>query len=502
MTSGRVRGVWALKGWAAVIGAVGLSVVAAGLAGPAPRAVAKPPGSMEFCKIYPNAHVCAASPMVNCTTCHTVPPARNLFGEQVAANLAPGAARPLSDADYIAALPAALKAVEALDADGDGISNLAELIAGSQPELSSSRPTSAGCTPGQAKTAAAGRWNTCGYDPAHAYRKVTLDVCGRSPTRAETEAFRRLLPNESAWRGALSDRLDQCLRTPYWLGVNGVLWNLANAKISPVDSIKAGPRAGSIPLADYEWDYNLFAWLNTGDRDVRGLLTGQDFVKRVSDSPPTFEPVPEEGMRGLRQAGQTVPREKRAGMITTRWFTTVNTMFTPIPRTTAAAAYRQYLGLDLARMQGLHPAVSEPADYDAKGVAAPACAVCHSTLDPLTYPFTRYDGIIRNNYNPNRLKNFVRTDGPRVVEAPEAGEIFGQKVANLMEWSQVAANSDAFAQKVVWDYWKLMVGREPGPADQTEFTLMWKGLKAQDKFNYRTERMLHALVLTEAYGRP
>jgi hypothetical protein len=71
-----------------------------------------------------------------------------------------------------------------------------------------------------------------------------------------------------------------------------------------------------------------------------------------------------------------------------------------------------------------------------------------------------------------------------------------------MEWSQVAANSDAFAQKVVWDYWKLMVGREPGPADQTEFTLMWKGLKAQDKFNYRTERMLHALVLTEAYGRP
>ncbi|MCA3727357.1 MAG: hypothetical protein INE96_11750, partial [Phenylobacterium sp.] len=56
--------------------------------------------------------------------------------------------------------------------------------------------------------------------------------------------------------------------------------------------------------------------------------------------------------------------------------------------------------------------------------------------------------------------------------------------------------------KVVWDYWKLMVGREPGPADQTEFTLMWKGLKAPDKFNYRTERMLHALILTEAYGRP
>lgn len=507
MKAERVRGFGTRRAtgpfaWAAVVSIAGLAVLAAGLAGPATRAVAKPPASMEFCKIYPTAHVCAASPVVNCTTCHTVPPARNLFGAQVSANLAPGAARPLSDADFLAALPAALKAVEALDADGDGISNIDELMKGSAPENADSRPTSVSCTPGQARSAAGGRWNTCGYDPAHAWRKVMLDVCGRSPTRAETEAFRRRLPSEAAWRAGLSEQLDACLRTPYWLGVNGVLWNLANAKISPVDSIKAGPRAGSIPLADYEWDYNLFAWLSTGDRDVRGLLTSQDFVRRVSDDPPTFAPVPDSEFRALRQAGQTVPREKRAGMITTRWFTTVNTMFTPIPRTTAAAAYRQYLGLDLARMQGLHPAVSEPVDYDAKGVAAPACAVCHSTLDPLTYPFTRYDGIIRNNYNPNRLKNFVRTDGPRVVEAPEAGMIFGQRVENLLEWSQVAANSDAFAQKVAWDYWKLMVGREPGPADQTEYTLMWKGLKAPDKFNYRVERMLHALVQTEAYGRP
>ena len=502
MTSGRVRWFSGLRAWAAVTTAVGLSALAAGLASPGGEAVAKPPASMEFCKIYPTAHACAASPVVNCTTCHTVPPAKNLFGAQVAERLAPGAARPLSDADYIAALPAALKAVEALDADGDGISNLDEILKGSAPENGDSRPTAVSCTPGQTRSAAAGRWNTCGYDPVHAWRKVVLDVCGRSPTRTETDAFRRRLPSESSWREGISGQLDTCLRSPYWLGVNGVLWNLANAKINPQDSIKAGPRAGSIPLADYEWDYNLFAWMNTGDRDVRGLLTSQDFVKRVSDDPPTFAAVPEGDFKGMRQAGQTVPREKRAGMITTRWFSTVNTMFTPIPRTTAAVAYRQYLGLDLARMEGLHPAVAEPVDYDAKGVAAPACAVCHSTLDPLTYPFTRYDGIIRNNYNPNRLKNFVRTDGARVVEAPEAGEIFGQKVANLLEWSQVAANSDAFAQKVTWDYWKMMVGREPSPADQTEFALMWKGLKAPDKFNYRVERMLHALVLTEAYGRP
>ncbi|MCA6321063.1 MAG: hypothetical protein IM652_05415, partial [Phenylobacterium sp.] len=109
MTAGRVRGPSGPKAWAAVIAAAGLSVVAAGLAGPRGVAVARPPASMEFCKIYPTAHVCAASPVINCTTCHTVPPARNLFGEQVSANLAPGVARPLSDADYSAALPAALK---------------------------------------------------------------------------------------------------------------------------------------------------------------------------------------------------------------------------------------------------------------------------------------------------------------------------------------------------------------------------------------------------------
>ena len=29
----------------------------------------------------------------------------------------------------------------------------------------------------------------------------------------------------------------------------------------------------------------------------------------------------------------------------------------------------------------------------AKGVTVDECAVCHSTLDPLTYPFSRYEGI-------------------------------------------------------------------------------------------------------------
>ena len=70
-----------------------------------------------------------------------------------------------------------------------------------------------------------------------------------------------------------------------------------------------------------------------------------------------------------------------------------NTMFTSIPRTTAAQAYRAFLGYDIAKLEGLWPVAGEPADYDNKGVGAPACAGCHATLDPLTYPFSRYEGI-------------------------------------------------------------------------------------------------------------
>ena len=69
-------------------------------------------------------------------------------------------------------------------------------------------------------------------------------------------------------------------------------------------------------------------------------------------------------------------------------------MFTSIPRTSAAQAYRAYLGYDISKMEGLQAVVDEPVDYDAKGVEAPDCAVCHRTLDPLTYPFSRYDGLV------------------------------------------------------------------------------------------------------------
>ncbi len=190
-------------------------------------------------------------------------------------------------------------------------------------------------------------------------------------------------------------------------------------------------------------------------------------------------------------------------MITTRWFSAVHTMFADPKCTTAAQAYRAYLAWARWADGGLNTVDHEPADYDIKGVGQPQCAVCHATLDPLAYPFSRYNGISGGyTYDANRLKDYVRVDGPKVAEAPAGGVILGQPVKDLREWAEVAANSDAFAIKSTGDYWKLLIGREPEVNDQGEFARLWRGLKSPTTYNYRIERMLHDLVLTNAYGRP
>lgn len=489
-----------LAATAAGVSVIGLAVVMP--ASLATRANAKPPAAAAFCSVYPDSETCSTG-IADCATCHTVAPARNLFGRQLADALAPGQARPLSDEVFMAALPDTLRRIEGLDADGDGFSNLVEISGGTRMADASSAPMRLVCDDAERSSAASQRWNTCGYDPAYAYRKIHLDFCGRSPTRAEAESFARLEGDEAAWRGAIGEALESCLDSPYWAGTNGALWNLANTKIEPVDSIKSGDRPGPIPLADYEYDYNLFTYVNTDDRDVRDLLLAQYFVARTSDAPPAFEFMTQQDLRrrGLT-GGQSVTEEKRVGMLTTRWFLNTNTMFTAVPRTSAAQAYRAYLGFDIAKMEGLGEFDHTVEDYDNKGVDHPDCAVCHETLDPLAYPFTRYNGIIRANYAPDRLEDFTRSDGERVIETPEAGILLGQPVADLREWGEVAANSEPFAQTVARDYWELLIGRAPQPQDQVEYNQMWRGLMSPQGYNYRVEKMLAALVFTNAYGRP
>jgi hypothetical protein len=192
-------------------------------------------------------------------------------------------------------------------------------------------------------------------------------------------------------------------------------------------------------------------------------------------------------------------------MLTHRWFLMSNTMFTSVPRTTAAQAYRAYLGYDIALLEGLNDVPGEPVDYDSKGVGEAACAACHATLDPLTYPFSRYEGIGGGqgdsySYAPNRLNGFTDVDGELVAETPEAGVLFGEPVEDLIQWAAVAANSEAFRRATVLDYWKLLLGEAPRATEQAEFSRLVRDLGGDH--GYSVELMLHDLIDMEAYGAP
>lgn len=467
-------------------------------------ASAKPVAPSAFCAVYADAPACAEG-VALCETCHTAPPGRNVFGVQLEQALAPAEARPLSDADFLEALPKALAEIEALDADGDGYDNLEELLAGTGPADPRSRPVVGDCP----RSVAANGWDVCNFDPAYVFKKIHLDVCGHSPSRAAVADFEA----EGDRLAALHEVLDRCLDSEWWRGEDGVVWNLANRKIAPLKSIKSGDGAGDIPLADYEDDYAYFVYVNTDERDVREVLTGQYYVARSSeDGRTTYTPFNPAGLSDIdtrgQGVGQLVFQQFRAGMITHRWFLMSQIMFTALPRTAAAQAYRAYLGYDISRLEGLFPVEGEPKDFDNRDVAQPECARCHSTLDPLTYPFSRYEGIqggtgafrIPFRYNSTRLDSFSETDGPRIAETPEAGRLFGEPVADLVEWARVAADSEAFARATVLDYWKLFMGEAPRPEERAEFDTLWTELMTTHE--YRVERMLHALIETEAYGVP
>ena len=428
-------------------------------------AIAKPIAPGIFCEKYATSPLCAGG-LIACTGCHTTPPQHNAYGLAVKDAIGTG--------DFAASLPDALAMIEAEDADGDGFSALDEIEWGTWPGDPLSHPIIREC-PSPA------------FDPSYAFEKVSLDVCGIAPTFDERQMFESLSMTDKM--SALHAKLDTCLDSEFWLGKNGVLWELAHRKIRPIGALKAGEDQGAIPISDYYEDYQMFVYAQIDDHDVRELLTGDYFVDRTID--PTIY------TRVADRPNQYVPVERRAGMMTTQWFLIYYVMFTAVPRTAAAQAYRSYLNLDIAKLQGLRPVEGEPIDWDAKGVTQEACLVCHSTLDPLTYPFTRYEGFPGATYNTDRMQQYLY-EAPNIGNTPEAGMILNQPVSDLLEWADVAANSDEFAAAVASDYWQLMIGHAPNAEEIAEFEQLWRDLRGDHA--YSVERMLHSLIDTEAYG--
>ena len=475
-------------------GLVGLAALA--FTAPAAAIPAAPGG---VCETYPDAALCAES-LASCDTCHLgSPPALNVYGEAVHGELTPDIEQ--TPTAFMSELGGALRAVEALDSDGDGVSNLDEILAGSFPGDALSLPGIGGtCSADDTAVASLPEhgFNTCSTDFAFLLRRVSLDFCGTSPTFEEMQAVR----TSDDPRAVVVSRLETCLDSEFWLGKDGFLWNLANDKIRPLKAIKSGDDPGPIPLANYVHDYQLYVWTMLDGHDVRDQLRAQYFVRRVEGPPTTYEQTENTPEQGSLLSLELVEPSRRAGLLTTRWALVNFTMFTALPRTAAARAYRAFLGYDIARLEGLQPVSNEPVDYDDKDVRAEGCAVCHSTLDPLTYPFTRYRGIddIANSatYDQGRLDDFA-DEGPNIPSTPEAGVVLGQPVDDLVGWAQVAANSDAFARTVVRDLWVRLVGAEPG-LDDDEYERLWIDLRSTH--GYSVEAMLRDLIFTEAYSVP
>lgn len=449
--------------------------------GSAAPAAARPEAPGILCQTYPDAAACAGR-LAECSTCHTStwPPDWNQFGLQVLANL---------DGPLVENLPDALAAIADLDADGDGVTNAVELLDGTGPgDASDTWPF---CEP----PAPSGDLPVSdAYDFEHALRRVMVLYCGRSPTYDQLADFRDpAIPREDQYQ-LLHQTLDDCLAGDYWRGQG--LPRLADPRIKPITALGAQSPVG-IVIADYAWDYRLFVYVMTGDRDVRDLLLADYHVILREDG--TLEPV--DGVipapaGGNAPGGQPLEPTRRAGMITTQWFLALNTMGTALPRTSAAQAYRAYLGADIALQQGLFPVAGEPVDVDRKGVTERQCAICHSTLDPLSYAFARYEGA-PTAAGPTGIYNDARPAQWIPDWSDNQSVLFGHPVESLVEWAVSAAESDAFKRNVIDMLFRHAVERAPTPGEQAAFDAIWQALPED---GWSANRAIHRIVDTNAFG--
>ncbi len=453
---------------------LGLLVALPGLA------TARPSAPDLLCATYPDSPLCATG-TVACNTCHVPqgPPARNDYGADVRAALADGE-------DFDDALAEALYLVEPLDSDGDGVDNLAEIARGTHPGLDSTAEPE--CSP---QVVTDNPWYRVGeYDPAFALKRVVLDFCGRSPRYEERAAFAEH-PDPVA---RVSEVLDLCLQSPHWQEVQR---EMAIGVVRPV-----GPSTDLSILGNWEWDVRLFMYATSGDRDAADLLTADYFV--VEDPPLSGRLVAIDEPRDDTEAyAQPLGAEDRFGLVTTRYSLSMRVMFAPVPRTLAAHYYRELLGLDLARSEGLYP-IDElaglydwpaPADVDDKGVWQEECAGCHSTLEAMSYPWIRYNGI---DLTGGTTAIVVEDRAIDLVPTTD-GHLFGEPVSGPEEWVAAAVTSDDFAKRITSLYWRYLFRRDPLSCEQDEYDALWQDFRDDGR---NVEAFLRALVLTDAWGTP
>jgi len=432
-----------------------------------------------LCSGPDSARLC--SKPTKCEICHVgSTTSLNSFGSDLIKKMQENATYQKSQVKFF--ILEALKNVANVDSDKDGVGNSAEIIAGSLPGNAESLPDE--------------KEEKIVYSEELAFRKVKILYCGQRPSYAENESLRRTLDKKKF----VHDQLQACLESDWWRSQG--LPRLADNKIRPIAAL--GLR-GTIVLADYNWDYRLFSYVLSGDRDFRDLLRADYHINEQGEKivgPVGFQLTPRISQLGgvgpsiVIGTGQPLDPDRRLGMITTQWFLMMNTMFSAIPRTTAAQAFRAYLGLDLAKYEGISPIANEPRDVDSKGVGAAECASCHSTLDPLAYSLANYRGIETDILSVLLNQSGTYSSTRSVVE--KDGAIFGRGVSGPKEWADEAVKSNAFATNIATMFYKQAIGRKPESSSEiSEFNLICKQIPDD---RYQAEKLIHRLVDTMAFG--
>lgn len=447
----------------------------------ATAASALPEGPRAFCADRPDSPLCAGR-TVSCALCHTSAPDLNGYGGEVLGSLG-GAGYDGSLESFLSLMPQALDAADASDADADGLASIAEIELGSFP----GDPTSLYVD----TLSGEGAW-----DPRFAFRRARVAFCGAPPLREELDAIPAVdgADARAAVRAAVAD----CLDSDYWK--NEALHRLANKRVRPQASV-GYDRGNTFSLGDYRYDYRLFSRSLSGGHDARDLLLASDHVNPDgTDRSGVFSVGGSGG-----NLGQPLDVDHRAGMITTTWFMAINTMFSPLPRTTAAQAYRSYLGQDIALSEGLRPVAGEPLDLDARGVAQEECARCHATLDPLSYSFAYYAGIAgpqTGTFLGRRVSNILLPAGAQSalldVNLDNDPEL-APADHGVRGWAKVAADSDEFARTLVFMLAEHALGREPTPEDTVELLPLLQSFRAD---GFSADAAVKDIVDTNAFGRP
>ncbi len=185
-------------------------------------------------------------------------------------------------------------------------------------------------------------------------------------------------------------------------------------------------------------------------------------------------------------------------MLTTTWFHFINTMFSDMPRTTAAQAMRSYAGMDYAHQEGLTYIEGEPLDVDNKGIAAYTCRQCHMALDTAAYAFADYHGIDgpTSRYDPNRPVD--RGLWPSLAERPQAYFLLSP-VDDLQDFASAMSESEAFGRNHSEVFFRFALGRPVAPNEMQDLRSAQQSLIDA---NFSTDALLHAIVDTDAFGRP